>query len=185
MRRNWRVLLRLIRMLFKIGLFRPTIRRKGEVGIFFVHKSKGCKIRLILDCRPSNQMFRPPSSIPLATTESMCAIELELEPSGDAHLLVGVSDIDNCCHQLRLSRGLSEWFCLDVEFTAKELGLGESDVDSLVVQDDDTVWVCSNMAPIGFCWSLLFAQRTSEHLFAEFLVRGLEIVQRPDFAIGV
>ena len=69
-------------------------------GLFFVHTSKGGKIRLILDCRPSNQMFRPPLSTPLATIESLFGIELDSELEAGDHLFVGVPDIDNSFHRL-------------------------------------------------------------------------------------
>ena len=39
-KRNRRVLLRLVKRLIKIGLFRICVRPRGRVGIFFVHKSK-------------------------------------------------------------------------------------------------------------------------------------------------
>ena len=169
LRRNRRVLLRLVKRLIKIGLFRVSVRPKGHVGIFFVHKSKGGKIRLILDCRPSNQMFTAPPSTPLATVESMCNIELDGIPADGVRLFVGVSDIDNCFHRLRLPESLSDWFCLDIAFTAKELGVSGQTIDGVLLHDDSPVSAASWMAPMGFSWSLHFAQRTSEYLFSQSL----------------
>ena len=139
---------------------------KGRVGLFFVHKSKGDKIRLILDCRPSNQMFSAPPSTPLATVESLSSIELEAAAEEGISLHLGVSDIDNCFHRLRLPESLSDWFALDCIFSARELGVVGMRLGDKVLSADDDVSVASAMAPMGFSWSLYFAQRTSEHLFS-------------------
>ena len=113
-----------MRRLICIGLFRAIVRPKGKVGFIFVHKSKGSETRRMLFCRPSRQMFQPPPGTPLATIESMCSIELSEDVAKGVHLfVVGVSDIYTFFHRLRVPRGLSELFCLDIAFTAKELGL--------------------------------------------------------------
>ena len=171
LRRNRRVLVRLVKRLLRIKLFRVTLRPRGRVGLFFVHKSKGGKIRLILDCRPSNQMFRPPPGTPLATVESLCSIEMEVAADEGITLFLGISDIDNCFHRLRLPVTLSDWFCLVPTFTARELGIVGEVINGITLGPDHVVSVASAMAPMGFSWSLYFAQRTSEHIFAASLGR--------------
>ena len=128
------------------------------MGLFFVHKSKGGKIRLILDCRPSNQMFEAPPSTPLATIESLSSIELEAAAGEGIKLFLGVSDIDNCFHRLRLPVALSDWFCLEQDFTAKELGIVGHVTDGVFLTADHKVSVASGMSPMGFSWSLFLAQ---------------------------
>ena len=121
--RNRRVFIRLVKKLLRIKLFRITLRPNGRVGLFFVHKSKGGKIMLILDCRPSNQMFRPPPGTPLATVESLCSIEMEVAADEGISLFLGISDIDNFFHRLRLPETLSDWYALGPTLTARELGV--------------------------------------------------------------
>lgn len=59
----------LIRRLHKLGYLRYTTQPKGEVGIFFVWKSDGEHIRMILDARGPNRVFRDPLGVELCTAE--------------------------------------------------------------------------------------------------------------------
>lgn len=56
-RKNYKAL---IEKLHGLGYLRFTRTPKARAGIFFVHKSDKKKIRLIVDARPANQMFKSP-----------------------------------------------------------------------------------------------------------------------------
>ena len=71
------------KQLLEIGLFRVTRRRRGTVGVFFVEKKNGT-LRLILDCRPTNELFRKPPSTPLATSECLANFEIDTTTDSDA-----------------------------------------------------------------------------------------------------
>eukprot|EP00971_Amphidinium_carterae_P345940 6487141-Amphidinium_carterae.1 len=47
-----------------------------RIGIFFV-KKKGGMIRMVADCRRSNEYFREPHGVELASGESLGALEIE------------------------------------------------------------------------------------------------------------
>ena len=84
-------------------------------------------------------------------------------------LFLGISDIDNCFQRLRLPGTLLDWFALGPTFTVRELGVVGLVFDGVTLGPDREVTVASAMAPMGFSWSLYFAQRTSEHIFGASL----------------
>ena len=114
-------------------------------------------------------MFKPPPGTPLATVESLCSIEMEVAADEGITLFLGISDIDNCFHRLRLPETLSDWFLLGPTFTARELGVVCLVIDGVTLGPDHEVSVASAMAPMGFSWSLYFAHMTSEHIFGASL----------------
>ena len=79
--------------------------------MFFVHKKNGT-LRLILDCRPTNEVFLRPPSTPLATPECLSSFEIG-DPAGpditdDVFVYIGISDIDNAFHRMRMPEWLSD-----------------------------------------------------------------------------
>ena len=51
--------------------------------------------------------------------------------------------------------------------TAKELGIAGETFNGLSSQKGDTVRACCASLPMGFGWSLYFAQRINEHIMSE------------------
>ena len=96
------------KQLDSIGLLQYTQKPKNQVGIFFVHKSDGQRIRLIVDARSTNALFRDPPGVDLCSSEGFSRIECEL--SSDArpgsqkfvdelqtmNIFVGLSDVKDC-----------------------------------------------------------------------------------------
>ena len=60
LRRSPKLYKKFIQMLHQAGYLTYTLHPKGYCGVFFVKKSDGQKIRMILDSRGTNARFRPP-----------------------------------------------------------------------------------------------------------------------------
>ncbi|CAJ1441652.1 unnamed protein product [Effrenium voratum] len=88
------------------------VRDEARAGLFFVHKSDKKKIRLIVDARPANRIFRSPPSVRLCTAEGFSRIEVEipanLTPGSEAYeeyfrergLHFGLADVKDCFHRM-------------------------------------------------------------------------------------
>ena len=102
-----------VQRLNDIGLLQFTQHPKNEVGACFVHKSDGKKIRLIVDARSTNSMFKEPPGVDMCSSEGFSRIECELfaqaAPGSQAFLdelqsmklFVGLSDVKDCFHRLK------------------------------------------------------------------------------------
>ena len=81
-------------------------------GRLFVSKKDG-RLRLIVDCRPTNRMFRDPPGISLATGEAFSKIEVEydfsdFEPSNSFGVASGMADVPDCFHRMLLPAEMCE-----------------------------------------------------------------------------
>ena len=68
-----------IKRLYGIGYLDVTRNPKERAGMFFVKKSDGVRIRLIIDARRGNARFRDPPGISLATSEAFARFELDVQ----------------------------------------------------------------------------------------------------------
>ena len=66
--------------MYSRGLLRFTRNPLSYVGVFFVKRKDGT-IRLILDARRTNRLFRKPPHVELLTAEGLGKIEVQL-PEG-------------------------------------------------------------------------------------------------------
>ena len=78
------------------------------------------KMRFALDCRASNRHFIQAPSTELLSSEGFSRIELDLETSDSAgpildQLLMhlGIADVKDCFHRMRLDRCIHEYFCYE------------------------------------------------------------------------
>ena len=149
----------LLRRLLRIGLIRWGRSCKCECGLFFVPKKSG-SLRMIVDARRINQLCRKPPSVQLATGDSLSRIEVP----ADLALHVAHSDVDNCFHRLRMPEEMQGWFCLP-PIAAKHLGLTE--LGGIPLRPDGKVWPTLRTLPVGFSWSLYFAQGAHEHIVGQ------------------
>lgn len=67
-----------IQKLDSIGFLQYTRTPKNQVGVFFVHKSDGKRIRLTVDARSTNVMFKEPPGGSLCSSEGFSRIECQL-----------------------------------------------------------------------------------------------------------
>ena len=80
LKKNPRVYVQFLHKLMGIDFLHWTKRPKGRVGIFFVWKSDG-RIRMIIDARQPNRMFRVPPGVELCSSEGFACTEVSL-PEG-------------------------------------------------------------------------------------------------------
>ena len=124
LRNNEKMYKRLIQKLRKAKYLVYTQTPKSFCGPFFVKKSDGKRIRMIIDARGTNCMFKPPPGLHLLTSDGFSRIELsppvglfpgdpDFEHWMQQHKLsIGLSDVKDCFHRLRQPHWLSEYFCL-------------------------------------------------------------------------
>lgn len=167
----------LVRKLDSIGYFTYTTEPACEVGVFFVWKSSKTKLRMITDARRANACFHDPPGVNLMTGEGIGRIEVELdgatwmtEEVADAlRVFVGLSDVRDCFHRMRVPRWLSKYFAWR-PVPAKVLNLTDKMVDGRALKPLDPVYPCAGSLCQGFSWSLFFAQRANESVLPEHAV---------------
>ena len=93
----------------------------------------------------------------LATGDAMSWIEV---PS-DIGLFVAHCDVDNCFHRLRMTEEMSRWFTLP-PIEARFLGIDR--LDGFELAPSDLIYPALTSLPLGFSWSLYFAQRAHENV---------------------
>ncbi|CAE7943852.1 unnamed protein product, partial [Symbiodinium sp. KB8] len=161
----------LVRRLDAIQYFRYTTKPACKVGVFFVWKSSRTRLRLITDARLANKMFKAAPGVSLMSSESFGRIEVTFEDSIFADpeqvaqfvTYLGLSDVKDCFHRLRVPMWLARYFAWEA-VPAKVVGLQNSYVDGEYVGPLDPVWPCAGSLCQGFSWSLYFAQRANERV---------------------
>ncbi|CAK0790584.1 unnamed protein product, partial [Prorocentrum cordatum] len=129
----------LVKRLLKLGLARLSTARRCQVDIFFV-KKKGDRQRLILDRRPANRPFRSPPGVDRVSSDGLSRNRREGFPFLDDGL------------------GLQGHFGRPA-LRAAELGLTQ--LDGAKPGGRTLVYPLARALPMGWAWSLCFAQRAS------------------------
>ena len=80
---------------------------------------------------------------------------------------LGAADVENCFHRIKITEGLGQYFVLPLDFTAKELGLVGQRCGERTLDPDSRVRLRCAALPMGFGWSLYFAQRINEAVMGE------------------
>ncbi|CAK0815512.1 unnamed protein product, partial [Prorocentrum cordatum] len=164
---------RLVRDLFDIGMVDWTTTPKCRIGLFCVPMSDGKSLRLIVDARRANEVFADPPAVDLLTAEGFGRGEAAL-PAGMAprspeaveylsklRLVVGTSDVANCFHCLKLGPEMSAHFGLPAA-PAHVFGLEGAVAGGRHLGRASPVYPAWAVLPMGFTWSLWFAQRMNE-----------------------
>ena len=106
---------------------------------------------MIMDCRKANRFFRDPPGVSMCTSESLARIEVSLPESvdprsaeGEARMRelsvhIGIADVSNCFHRLRIPVTLSRYFALP-PVRAKAFGLVGSWLDGVILPESDWVY---------------------------------------------
>ena len=177
LQRNKKSYFSLVRRLFSIGLVRVVERSLEEIGLFTVWKSDKTSQRLIVDARRSNCHFKPPPGVELLSSEGFGRVEVELPSSmqiqddlGQAWLrdLVvrfGGADVKDCFHRFFVPTWLSEYFTLP-PLPAHVVGLvGARRFESQggVYGHDELITLGWAVLPMGYTWSLYYAQEANSH----------------------
>ena len=172
LKHNRRQYLRFIHRLQETDFLYFSKFPKCRAGTFFVGKSDG-QIRMTIDGRRANRMFKTPPEVDLCTAEGLGRTEVSL-PKGvtpwsqegkaflnNFGLCLGLADAGNCFHRCKQPFWLSEHFAME-PVLAKEVGLTGKVVSGITMQADDVVYPRPGSLCMGFPWSLYFAQQCSE-----------------------
>jgi hypothetical protein len=129
-----------------------------------------------LGARLANIIFGNAPGVVLATSEALANVELEFDEgttaAEQAELLedflvdMGVGDISDAFHRLRIHLDLGEYFAYPYAVPAREFGLVGRTISGQQIFDGDSVWPCAASLPMGFSWSLFFCQRQAEQRLA-------------------
>lgn len=152
--------LKFVQLLFDRGLVSFTSNHRGFVGAFSVAKKSKIvdgvlkkRQRLVLDCRQTNQLFRPSPYTQLGSLASLCELQL---PSGQ-QLYLSSADIQDCFYAVHIPEKMQEFFCLEGWLDASDI----YNISRGALQLDDSVRYtpCFTVLPMGFSWSFYLVQQ--------------------------
>ena len=168
--RSHRCYVDFINRLNKLGLLDFSIEAPvEEVGLFFV-KKKANKQRMILDCRRSNQWFKPPAHTNLTTGESLRRIELE----PGQKLYVCNADLANAFYTLSMPMELRKYFGLRGVVAGR---LGIDQIGDVAVGRRQVVYPRVAVLPMGWSWALHWCQQVHERIAERSGLRKSERLQ--------
>ena len=165
-----------ITKLDSIDYLRYNLHPVEMAGVFFVKKSDGRRIRMIIDGRGANRRLRDPPSVSLSTAETFSRIEVSIpeelthdemgkhEFLSSTNVFAGLSDVKDCFHRIRQPDWMCRLFCL-LPIEARHVGLTGHTLDGVVLQSNDLVYPMPGSLAMGCSWSLYFAQKINEHQF--------------------
>lgn len=108
--------------------------------------------RLVLDCRQTNCLFRPPPQTHLGSLASIAETELD---QGSTMYIAG-ADIRDCFYAVRMEPGLQQYFALHSDLSDDEI----QHVTSGVVGPNSGKHVpVISVLPMGFSWSFYLVQQ--------------------------
>ena len=156
-----------------VGLVAWRLRARSFAGCFFVPKKDQLQ-RLVIDCRPANQLHRRPPHSELALPGALAQLLLSpewlarcasgapapgpLAASEDSIFGAGI-DLTDGYYQFLVPTA-SSYFCLGESWLASELNVSEvfcEDTGRMVAVSDDTqLWGCFGGLPMGWAWALFF-----------------------------
>ena len=128
---------------------------RSTITPFFVIKKNG-RLRLVLDCRRSNEFFAKPPDIAMAAGYSFSQLHMD-EPQ---EVFTAQSDIKDYFYSIGLPAFLHKFFCLPPVRPAKladripELGKWVGTPE---------IYPQMQVVPMGWSWAMFFAQRIHQH----------------------
>ncbi|CAK0897018.1 unnamed protein product, partial [Prorocentrum cordatum] len=144
-----------VRELQSMGIVTSRRQRRAECAMFVVAKKDG-RLRLIVDAHAANREFRGPPGVALATVENFASVEVGPKDN----LYISKGDVSNCVDRLGIDGPLCDFVGLP-PIEAGALGIGL--VEGASVAQDEFVHPCLRALPMGFTWSLFFAQRAVQN----------------------
>ena len=91
----------------------------------------------------------------------------QMTPDSLHPIYLGVADADNCFHRIKIKEDIGQYFVVPGVFSARELGVVGQVYDGRVLSPDSLVRVRCADLPMGFGWSLYFAQRINDIVMSE------------------
>lgn len=141
--------------LYDRGMLTFATFKKAGITPFFVIKKNG-KLRLVLDCRATNEHFKRPPDIAMAAGYSFG----QLEVGGEQEVFVAQSDIKDYFYSIGLPSYLYPFFCLP---PIRPQLLQRRIPELRGVEHFDEVYPQMKVVPMGWSWAMFFAQRIHQH----------------------
>lgn len=141
--------------LWSRGMIRFGSDRKSSITPFFVIK-KNQRLRLVLDCRATNQLFRQPPDIAMAAGYTFSQLEI----SSEATLFCAQSDIKDYFYSIGLPEYLHSYFCLP---PIRPSFLRDQIPELQGMSDHIDIFPQMRVVPMGWNWAMYFAQRIHQH----------------------
>ena len=120
---------------------------KSRLGIFFVRKKSG-KLRLIIDCRRTNAIFKKPPKGHVVTSTAFGELEQHLE-------------VKDFFYRLGISDSMGEYFALEPVSEKLLLDLltpCEKEALDPLLSGQETLYPCLTVLPMGISWGFYLAQ---------------------------
>eukprot|EP00435_Cladocopium_sp_Y103_P009898 s3109_g2.t1 len=163
--------------LFKAGLMVLRPQAASCVGVFFVKKKSPDAIRMVIDCRGTNQLCQDPPTTRLGSAR--CYSDLRLEPSAEADTPCAwgrEADVNDCFYRFGLPE-LAHYFALNHPLKADEwrqLGVNFDKIYDPQLQREVEIdgsallYPCFRAVPMGWNWALFLCH----HAVLEIAQRG-------------
>ena len=146
---------KLVKRMDALGMLDFTTKPKAVCGVFGVPKDGGASIRLIIDARPANLLFKTPPKVSLPTPDVLA----RMRASPGAPFFTAKADVDNFYHRLRCPQWLRPYFALPVV----RAGEVSAAVASRFGADALVHPMCTTL-PMGWSHSVYVAQCAHEWL---------------------
>jgi hypothetical protein len=146
----------LVKRMHSAGMLAFTVRPKAVNGIFGVPKDGGSSIRLIIDARPANALFKTPPKVQLPTPDVIA----QMRVSPQQPFFTAKVDIDNFYHRLKCPAWLQPYFALPPVCVSE---LGMPDVTRQFGASAMIHPMCTTL-PMGWSHSVYVAQSAHEWL---------------------
>ena len=146
----------LVKRMYAAGMVAFTAHPKAVNGVFGVPKDGGASIRLIIDARPANALFKTPPKVQLPTPDVIA----QMRVSPQRPFYTAKVDIDNFYHRLECPAWLQPYFALP------PICVSELDRPDVTRQFGAiaTVYPMCTTLPMGWSHSVYVAQSAHEWL---------------------
>ena len=147
-----------VRRLWDGGLVEFTSEEPTEkVEVFFVRKKDG-RLRMVVDCRRSNEWFAPPDKVNLATAEVLSRIDLG---GTDCDLYISTADLKDAFYHFELPLQLRPYFGM------RPLSAGDLGITSLggkAIRASSLVFPRLKVLPMGWTHALWWCQNIHQRI---------------------
>ena len=151
-----------------------TYKSFSVVTPFFVVKKSG-KLRLVLDCRATNELFQHPPDIAMPAGYSFS--QLQMKPNDT--LYIAQTDIKDYFYSIGLPEGLRPYFTFPQVDLKK---IFPEDPRCRGVEGPVLIHPCMKVVPMGWNWAMYIAQPAHQHqamLAAKVGVESVVVDGRP------
>eukprot|EP00438_Fugacium_kawagutii_P018254 Skav220446 [mRNA] locus=scaffold254:128743:132882:- [translate_table: standard] len=150
----------LVKRLHDCGLVSYSLQPSTSfVELFFVKKKNGM-LRMVVDCRHSNEWFVPPIGVALATGDALSRIEIN--PHEQLHF--ASADLKDAFYHLGLPAGIRHLFGLR---GVRACDVGVDELNGIPVPWHQMIYPQLAAVPMGWSWALYLCQTMHERIVGQ------------------